>query len=59
MICVLSLERGGSVWGDQGEFGVVTGFLRDMGMRKFMLGLAPYPAVLGSQRRTVRGRSLL
>lgn len=41
------------------KFDVVTGFHRDMDMRKFILGLAPYPAVLGRQRRAVNGRGLL
>lgn len=48
MICVLTLERSGSVFTEQGEYGVVKEFIRDMGMRKTILGLALIRTVLGS-----------
>lgn len=48
MLCVLTLERGGSVWAEQGEYGLVTEFIRDMDIRKTILGLALIRTVLGS-----------
>lgn len=48
MLCVLTLERGESVWADQGEYGMVTEFIRDMDMRKTILRLALIRTVLGN-----------
>ena len=48
MICVLTPKRSGSVCADQAEYRVVTEFIRDMDMRKTVLGLALIRTVLGS-----------
>lgn len=55
MIHVLTLGRGGSVYADQGEYGVAKEFTRDMDIRKTILGLALIMTVLGSRGRAVGG----